>query len=192
MSGLLAPMTGFPITQGFTGHNLNEPAGRLSLDQLSAKLVLPIRGQYPPGTTRHLHMAQDISCPIGTPIKAPAAGIIVAQGTIARFLNGTPDGEHYVLLQIERDSRNQTILEFTHLSAFVLKVGAHVKRGQVIAKSGNSGVSTGPHLHWQVCTGPSTASPSAIVWGKVGTRWDPAQCETGGKLAGRGWLVSNV
>lgn len=188
---LIKPVPGKPVTQGFEGHNTNEPPGKLNTGGLSSRLITP-RRTYDPPLYRHLHGAQDISCPIGTPILAPEAGIIVQLGTIARFSDGSIDGEHYTLLQIHRDATSQTILLFTHLSGWVAKVGARVKKGQVIAKSGNSGRSTGPHLHWQVCTGLRTLSPGAVVWGLAGTRWDPKECFAGGELATRSFLKPNV
>lgn len=39
------------------------------------------------------------------------------------------------------------VSEYGHLSSFEVKVGAKIKQGQVIAKSGNTGTSSGPHLH---------------------------------------------
>lgn len=191
---LIRPYAGnHPITQGFTGANGNEPPGKLYDNGLSSRLVHPVRGKLPAGALWHLHGAQDVAMPIGTPILAPAAGIVVQRGEIARFLDGSIDGELYLLLQIYRSATLQTILLFTHLSGWTAKTGQHVKAGQEIAKSGNTGRVEGKgHLHWSVHTGNPHASPGAVVWGTGPRHWDPAECLAGGKLAGRGFIKSNV
>lgn len=190
MAGLARPYAGtHPITQGFLGTAWQEPAGWLHPDKLRARLVEVAGWTY----HAHLHGAQDVGLPNGSPLLAPEAGIIVGEGTIVRFRNGQPDGEHYQLLMIHRDAGLHTIIELTHEALpFRVPAGSRVKRGQPIGLSDSSGVVTGPHLHWQVCTGPSWASPAAIVWGGIGTRHDPSACLTGGSLAGAAWLVPNV
>lgn len=194
MAGLLRPVPlKWGASQQHNGHNVNEPPGRILADGLSSKLIYPRRGaDLEPPSFWHLHGAQDIPLPIGTAIFAPETGIIVQQGEIARFGDGSIDGELYTILQIHRDATSQTLIEMTHLSKFLFKVGQRVKRGQVLVRSGNTGRSTGPHLHWQVCTGPRSASPAAIVWGSVGTRRDPNACLVGGALANRSFLKPNV
>jgi len=186
-AGLALPVPAkFPVSQPFTGQNPNEAPGWLSLDDLRAKLPRVAGWTY----FRHLHKAQDRACPVGTPVSAPQKGIIVQQGINARFSDGSIDGELFQFLQIRRDATSQTLLFFTHLSRFVAKVGQHVAKGQLIAQSGNTGRSTGPHLHWEVLTGPRSLTPWA-VWSQ-GTHWDPAACIEGHILAGRTFLVPNV
>ena len=187
MSGLILPVPArFVPTQGFQGHNPNEPSGFLAPDGLRAKLGRTV------GWTgyAHLHKAQDRACPIGTPLVAPQRGIVVQQGVNARFSDGSIDGELFQFLQIHRDATSQTLVFFTHLSKFVAVVGAHVAQGQRIALTGNSGRSTGPHVHWEVITGSRSLTPWG-VWSQ-GIHWDPQQCVTGGSLAGRSFLVPNV
>jgi murein DD-endopeptidase MepM/ murein hydrolase activator NlpD len=190
VSGLARPYAGtHAITQGFTGLAWQEPPGWLSPDHSQARLQEQGGWAY----RLHLHGAQDVALPTGTPLLAPEAGIIVAEGTIVRFRNGQPDGEHYQLLMIHRDAELHTIIELTHEELpFTVGAGSRVRRGQAIGLSDSSGVVTGPHLHWQVCTGPSWASPAAIVWGGIGIRHDPSMCLTGGEKAGAAWLVPNV
>ena len=93
-----------------------------------------------PGATTN-HSGIDFGVPIGTPVKAIADGtIIAANGGMRGYGNGifidhgTINGKHIVS-------------EYGHLSSFLVKVGDIIKQGQVIAKSGNTGISTGPHLH---------------------------------------------
>lgn len=182
MAGLLKPYAGVrTITQPFTGHNTAEPVGYLQPGNLRAQ-----KG-YRAGWTKyaHLHMAQDVAMPIGTDLLAPAAGLIVAEGTY------TISGEHYLMLRIHKDATYQTVIFYTHIAdgGLILPVGKHVTAGQHVAESGNSGWSTGPHLHWEVRVGPATADPHlSSSWLKV----DPVACLVGGSLAGSSWLVPNV
>lgn len=87
------------------------------------------------------HGAVDI--PISyQPIYAPAAGKVI----IARWLSGYGN---YVLI----DHGNGCYTGFGHLSSFKVSKGQTVSRGQKIAISGNTGISTGPHLHYEVHIG---------------------------------------
>ena len=186
-AGLILPVPAkFGVTQGLDGHNVNEGPGYLAPDDLRAKIGKVAGWDF----FRHLHKAQDRACPIGTPLVAPQRGIVVQQGVNARFSDGSIDGEWYQFLQIRRDATSQTLLYFTHLSRFVAKVGEHVAQGQRLSLTGNTGRSTGPHLHWEVLTGPRNLTPWG-VWSQ-GTHWDPQACLQGHSLAGRSFLVPNV
>lgn len=182
MPGLARPYAGLhSITQPFTGHNSAEPVGYLAPGSLQAQKAFKL------GWARysHLHMAQDVAMPLGTDLLAPAAGRIVAEGTY------TVSGEHYLMLRIHRDAAIQTVVFYTHIrdGGLLLPVGTHVIAGQHIAESGNSGWSSGPHLHWEVRVGPAAADPHlSSSWLKQ----DPAQCLIGGRLAGSSFLVPNV
>ena len=91
------------------------------------------------GQPRNPHYGVDLAVPIGTPVMAPQAGRIL----LARdfFLSGKT-------LIIDHGMGVQSI--FMHLDKFAIREGNKVKQGQVVAASGNSGRTTGPHLHWQV------------------------------------------
>ena len=87
------------------------------------------------------HSGIDIQVPEGTPVKSIADGTIVAAregmrgyGTGVFVDHGIINGKH-------------VISEYGHLSKYDVKIGDKIKKGQIIAKSGNTGVSTGPHLH---------------------------------------------
>lgn len=84
------------------------------------------------------HLGVDIAVPIGTPIKAPADGTIQRAGT-----NGGNAGTFVVL-----DSGGE-LHKFFHLSKIVTPAGTQVKQGDIIGLTGNTGRSTGPHLHWE-------------------------------------------
>ena len=87
------------------------------------------------------HSGIDIGVPIGTPVKAIADGtIIAANGGMRGYGNG-------VFIDHGMINGKHVVSEYGHLSSFLVKVGEKVKQGQVIAKSGNTGISSGPHLH---------------------------------------------
>lgn len=171
MAGLLWPIEGHHTTQRFAGEHPFEPALFLATDGVGPRRAR--KKQFPNSVSvTHLHGAIDIGCRVGTKIFAPEAGTIVAADTYKST------GEHFMMLEI----RPGTILFFTHLDDFKAKVGRHVKRGQLIALSGNSGMSTGPHLHWEVrvTTDPKADPLGSGRWFK----WNPRRLRVGGDLAG--------
>lgn len=86
-----------------------------------------------------MHHGIDIAARPGTPIIAPAAGVV----TRYRFNGGF--GRY-----IELNHGYGTVTHYGHLSKAAVKVGQKVKRGDVIGYVGNTGLSTGPHLHYEV------------------------------------------
>jgi murein DD-endopeptidase MepM/ murein hydrolase activator NlpD len=85
------------------------------------------------------HEGLDFPAPIGTPIFAAAAGVVVA----AEF---HPDYGN----MLDIDHGNDIMTRYAHASVLYAKVGDIVKRGQHIADIGTTGRSTGPHLHFEV------------------------------------------
>ncbi|MBT8763823.1 M23 family metallopeptidase [Desulfohalobiaceae bacterium Ax17] len=88
---------------------------------------------------REFHKGLDISGPVGTPIYAPADGKVVFTGK---------DGSYGISLVIDHGLGITT--RYAHLSRYVVKKKQKVTRGEIIAYMGNSGRSTGPHLHYEV------------------------------------------
>ena len=86
------------------------------------------------------HSGIDIAVPIGTPVKTISSGTVTKAGAskgygVAVFIDhGIINGKHVTS-------------EYGHLSKTDVKVGDKIKAGQIVAKSGNSGYSSGPHLH---------------------------------------------
>lgn len=85
------------------------------------------------------HFGIDLSAPIGRTIYAPADGVVYFRGQ----KNGY--GKFMILMHPFGFST-----AYGHLSAFLVKPGEFVKQGQPIARVGNTGRSTGPHLHYEV------------------------------------------
>ncbi len=84
------------------------------------------------------HSGTDIAAPQGTPIKAPAAGVVVFAEPTLYLTGGT------VLI----DHGHGVGSNFLHLSKLDVSVGQSVKQGDVIGQVGATGRATGPHLHW--------------------------------------------
>lgn len=84
------------------------------------------------------HSGMDIAVPTGTPVKAPAAGVVTFAATNLYLTGGT------VLL----DHGFGVSSNFLHLSRIDVKVGDRVEQGQIIAAAGATGRVTGPHVHW--------------------------------------------
>jgi murein DD-endopeptidase MepM/ murein hydrolase activator NlpD len=90
------------------------------------------------GIAKSPHSGMDIAVPQGTPVKAPAGGIITFADPDLYLTGGT------VLL----DHGHGVSSNFLHLSRIDVKVGQRVEQGDVIGAVGMTGRATGPHLHW--------------------------------------------
>lgn len=88
---------------------------------------------------RELHAAYDIANREGSPVISPANGVVTFAGK---------KGAYGKLLII--DHGYGLVTRYGHLKSFDVKKGAKVERGQLIAKMGNTGRSTGPHVHYEV------------------------------------------
>ncbi|MEU9586468.1 M23 family metallopeptidase [Streptomyces werraensis] len=104
------------------------------------------------GMWAHKHSGQDYAVPTGTPVVAAHGGTVVKAGG-----NGAGDGPAYGnAIVIKHGSK--TYSQYAHLSSVHVKVGQVVKTGQKIASSGNTGNSSGPHLHFEIRTTPNYGS----------------------------------
>ena len=98
---------------------------------------------------KRMHYGLDFSIKIGTPIYATADGkAVVVKTSFGGF------GKHIYL-----DHGNGYRTVYAHLDKFNVKRGQKVKRGELIAYSGNSGRSTAPHLHYEVHKGGKKVNP---------------------------------
>ena len=85
------------------------------------------------------HEGIDVTAPMGSPIEAPAAGIVTDAGWESGYGN---------TVTIDHGFGIET--KFAHASKLMVRTGQRVSRGQRIALVGNSGLATGPHLHYEV------------------------------------------
>lgn len=101
------------------------------------------------GYTR-LHAGVDFGAPIGTPILAAGDGVVSRAGIMGGYGN---------VVDVEHGAGYST--RYGHLSRFAegLRPGDRVRQGQVIAYSGNTGRSTGPHLHYEIRLEGSPLNP---------------------------------
>jgi murein DD-endopeptidase MepM/ murein hydrolase activator NlpD len=91
------------------------------------------------GTPMSPHMGVDMAAPTGTPIHAPADGLV------------TVSADHYVNGGFTLIAHGQGVSTcYLHQSRRLVKEGDAVKRGQLIGHVGRTGRATGPHLHWEM------------------------------------------
>ncbi|MDX2396383.1 M23 family metallopeptidase [Streptomyces sp. NPDC054904] len=100
----------------------------------------------------HKHSGQDFAVPVGTPVVATAAGTVVKAGP-----NGGGDGPAYGNAIVIKHANNK-YSQYAHLSKIQVRVGQKVGADQRIALSGNTGNSSGPHLHFEIRTTPNYGS----------------------------------
>jgi murein DD-endopeptidase MepM/ murein hydrolase activator NlpD len=108
------------------------------------------------GEDHDYHWGVDVAVPVGKKIKAPAAGVVVLAE------NDVPLSGNLLIL----DHGHGLTSSFLHLHKLKVKEGDVVKAGQVIATSGNSGRSTGPHLDWRMNLFDTRIDPQMVVGAK--------------------------
>ncbi len=126
-------------------------------------ILLPHR-LHPVTSVRLPHYGMDFPVPDNTPVTARG-------NSVARIAHYSSSAGNYV--EIEHDAHYKT--HYFHLNHLLVKEGQHVKRGQRIGLSGHSGLSSGPHLHYELLKDgnpvdamrtiafSSTALPNAVL-----------------------------
>lgn len=101
-----------------------------------------------------MHWGVDIAAPIGTPIYAPAGGVVLRAGPATGF---------GLAVYIQHDDGSVSV--YGHINDYFVTAGQRVTAGQQIAEVGNKGESTGPHLHFEIATdGPYAGRIDPIPW----------------------------
>lgn len=95
-----------------------------------------------------MHEGVDWSCPVGTAVKASCGGTVVSAG----WQNGYGN-----CIVISHSDGKKT--KYAHLSSILVSIGQKVAQGEKIALSGNTGRSTGPHLHFEIIVGGEPVDP---------------------------------
>lgn len=98
------------------------------------------------------HEGIDLAAPIGTPVHAPGEGTVIFAGWQSGYGN---------LIKIQHALGTET--RYGHLSRIHVKVGQKVSRGDKIGAIGNTGRSTGPHLHYEVRVDGRAVNPMSFI-----------------------------
>ncbi|MFE5812209.1 peptidoglycan DD-metalloendopeptidase family protein [Streptomyces sp. NPDC056479] len=135
-------------TPGKTSSDRDEQAtsSRSLVAPVSAATGTPYR-KAGASWSKGYHTGVDFAVPTGTSVKSVAAGQVVSAGWEGSF--------GYQVVVRHADGRYS---QYAHLSAIAVKDGQSVGAGQRIGRSGSTGNSTGPHLHFEVRTGPGFGS----------------------------------
>ncbi|MBD3298077.1 MAG: peptidoglycan DD-metalloendopeptidase family protein [candidate division Zixibacteria bacterium] len=139
------PLAGVPVNECKADPN-NRPRG------------LPLAGRTSRGfqaegvNPRLRHYGVDIAAREGSPVHAPADGVVVYAG---------PDQVFGMLLIVDHGGGFKTV--YGHNSRLHVRVGDTVLRGDIIALSGNTGQSTAPHLHYEIRRDDQPVDPTAFL-----------------------------
>lgn len=129
--------------------------GRFGLPVYGARLSSGFGMRYHPILHRmRMHTGQDFAAPGGTPIHAAADGIVVA----TRWSRGYGN-----LVVVEHGGGYSTL--YGHCLSFVAHPGQHVRRGEVIARVGKTGLATGYHCHFEIRIGGRPVNPMPFLRG---------------------------
>jgi murein DD-endopeptidase MepM/ murein hydrolase activator NlpD len=104
-----------------------------------------------------LHMGLDFPADVGTPIVAAAGGVVINTENHAAYGN-----------MVDVDHGNGLVTRYAHASKLLVKNGDLVRRGQTVAQVGNTGRSTGPHLHFEVLVDGVPQNPARFLAGRGG------------------------
>jgi len=99
------------------------------------------------------HSGLDIGAARGTPVIAPASGVVVLAGA---------QPEYGITLVIDHGNDLKTL--YGHLSRVDVEAGQKIERGQVVALTGNTGRSSGPHLHYEIQVAGKAVNPRLYLW----------------------------
>lgn len=102
--------------------------------------------------SRRAHKGIDMASPVGTPVHAPADGVV---GKAEWF------SSYGLYIQVEHGGELQT--RYGHLSRLNVAAGQFVRKGDVIGYVGSTGRSTGPHLHYEVRVAGESVNPMAYM-----------------------------
>ena len=118
----------------------------------SGVVTSPFGSRFIFGKTQD-HAGVDIAGPVGTPIYAAQAGTVIS--------SGEAPGGYGNLVMIDHGSGITTL--YAHASKVFVSKGDKVSRGQHIAAIGNTGISTGPHVHFEIRNGSQAIDPVVYI-----------------------------
>ena len=135
-----------------SGKNMRSSFMRTPLDRGRVSSSFGYR-RHPISGYRRMHQGIDFAAPMGTPILAPADGVVVE----ARRWGGYGNW-----LRIRHGNGLET--GYAHLSRYApgIRPGQRVRQGQVVAYVGSTGASTGPHLHYEIWRNGQRINPAGV------------------------------
>ncbi|MGY6629794.1 MAG: M23 family metallopeptidase [Wenzhouxiangella sp.] len=105
------------------------------------------------GEPRAPHWGLDIAAPTGTPVIAPAGGLVTLAEPDLYFSGGT----------LFIDHGHGLVSAFLHLSELLVENGQRVEQGELIGRIGATGRATGPHLDWRINLGDRRVDPALLL-----------------------------
>jgi murein DD-endopeptidase MepM/ murein hydrolase activator NlpD len=158
----LERLTGIVTEEGDNLRALERFLGRATRVLAALPSRWPVRGQInsayggrtsPWSAKSEFHSGLDIGARVGTPVKSPAPGTVVFAGVNAEY------GQTLII-----DHGNETKSLYGHLSKLSVTVNQKVQRGDLIAMTGNTGRSSGPHLHYEIQVKGQSVNPTTYLW----------------------------
>jgi len=132
---------------------VDEASGHKWVNPINGTITSPGGLRYNPVTgRREFHDGIDIAAPVGTPVVSPRDGVVLAVGH-------SPTFGWFVRLYHEHGY----VSFFAHLNRVAVSTGDAVLQGQHIASSGNTGQTTGPHLHFGLFRDGQYVNPEIYV-----------------------------
>ncbi|MFF2092645.1 murein hydrolase activator EnvC family protein [Paenibacillus sp. NPDC058174] len=145
--------------------DLEKEKKKIKTPYSGGKLAMPIRDNYrvssnfgyrihPVTGKKKLHAGMDFAVPQGTPIYAAEGGVVIVSQVWSGYGN---------CIIIDHGNGLWTLYGHIKNNGLLVSKGDTVKRGQKIAESGNTGISTGPHLHFEVRKDQNPVNPSGYL-----------------------------
>ncbi len=159
-------LLGIVKEEGESIRSLERFLGRASRVLASLPSRWPVRGpvnsdfgqrRSPWAPNSEFHSGIDIGAPIGTPVRAPAPGVVVFAGQ---------HPEYGITVIIEHGNDTKSL--YGHLSRLNVTVDQSVQRGDTVALTGNTGRSSGPHLHYEIQVKGQPVNPHSYIWEESG------------------------
>lgn len=153
-------MGGEPDPDGMRANNILNSMDRINLYRIAAErlpFAMPVLDSFrftsPYGMRwGRLHAGTDFAAPVGTPVYTTADGVVIEAGWSSGYGR---------LIKIQHEFGIET--RYAHLNAIRVEVGQRVSRGDRIGDMGNSGRSTGSHLHYEVRVGGEAVNPMVYI-----------------------------
>ncbi|MCK8817395.1 peptidoglycan DD-metalloendopeptidase family protein [Natroniella sulfidigena] len=136
---------------------INLPETSENVESVERDFIWPVEGRITSGfawrvnpisNQRQFHNGIDIAVPEGTPVKATRAGEVLSSGWIRGY------GKTVTI-----DHGNGVVTLYAHNSQLSVRSGQRVEQGEVIARAGSTGQSTGPHVHFEIRIDGDPANP---------------------------------